>query len=568
MFKMSSASSLILLSALALSLALPVTTLANVYPTNLSQSANSIGPGQNVTLGYLLNEDASAVTVDILNASSAVVRTISPGAQTKGARSVVWDGKDNAAAQLPAGAYSFRVNTTGAANAAWTQTSVDAMLNNFELPRGVGVNTNSASPFYGRVYVSNGQALPTAAGRTMSDGLYMLNADLSDAGIVGGTGPHAGGVDWTTGGSVSPFRVQVGPDDSVYITDWSDPHGGLWQAPANLSGTWTEILDSSGGRDVDGLALPVHGSISDVVITGVGAARVLYTADEDFYIEPQGPTSAGSIQKYDIGNTAVWTTAPTATFYDDAVGGFNVNFLNSLSLDKRGHFWYSQNRFAGTDFPSLVEIDATGTIIWDSLQLADLPNEIPDPLRGAQGIAYDPVNDVLAVATSTSGNIVIFDPENHAVLDQFPFDGGATNTDVVFDNVGNLYVANRSAEYVRIWSPPSSTGEFVANQFSTGSLAPLGAITLSAGLSANFDGVGGVDGRDFLIWQRNTGGPGTQPTGDATGDNQVNDLDFAAWKAQFGTGAATANGQITPEPSSAALVLLAITALATRRRRL
>jgi hypothetical protein len=491
-----------------------------------------------------------------------VVRTISPGAQTKGFQSVLWDGKDNAAAQLPAGNYSFRVNTSGAARTDWTQISTDSTLNNFEVPQGVGVNTNPNSPYYGRVYVSNVRALPTVAGRAMSDGLYMLNADLSDAGITGGTGPRDGGVDWTTGGSVSPYRVQVGPDDSVYITDWSDAHGGLWQAPPDLSGTWTEILDSSGGRDADGLT-PVHGSISDVVITGVGANRVLYTADEDYFIDPQTASSAGSIQKYDIGTTAVWTTAPTATFYDDAVGGFNVNFLNSLALDKRGHFWYSQNRSAGTDFPSLVEIDETGTIVWDSL--AQLGN--PDPLRTTQGIAYDPVNDVLALATGTSGNVIIFDPVNKTIVTQFEFGDGATNTDAVFDNVGNLYVGNRTAEYVRIWSPPSGTGTFVANQFSTSSLGPLGSISLTTGLTANFDGIGGVDGRDFLIWQRNFGGPGTSATGDATGDGQVNDLDFAAWKAQFGTGAATASGGPVPEPTAALLAIGAAAALSSRRRK-
>ena len=36
---------------------------------------------------------------------------------------------------------------------------------------------------------------------------------------------------------------------------------------------------------------------------------------------------------------------------------------------------------------------------------------------------------------------------------------------------------------------------------------------------ADFDGSGFVDGLDFLIWQQNAGGAGTQATGDANGDN-------------------------------------------------
>lgn len=536
--------------------------LANVYPTSLTQSANALAPGQTVSLGYLLNEDATNVTVSVLNASSAVVRTITPGAQTKGVQSVLWDGKDNSAANLPAGNYSFRVNTTGAARSTWTGISTDGTLNNFEQPRGVAVNNNPGSPNYGRVYVSNSQNLATALGRAMDEGVYMLNADLSDTGIPGGTGPHAGGVDWTTGGVVSPYRIQVGPDDSVYVTDWSDPHGGLWQAPANLSGNWTEILDSSGGRDADGLT-PVHGSISDVVITGTGANRVLYTADEDFYdVNTQSPASAGSIQKYDIGTQSVFTTAPTSTFYDDAVGGFNINFLNSLALDKRGDFWYSQNRAAGTDKASLVQIDSTGTIVWDSL--AQLGS--PDPLRTTQGIAYDPVNDVIALVTTTGGNIIIFDPVNKAVVTQFAFGAGTGNTDVSFDNAGNLYVTNRTDEFLRVWSPPSSEAGFVANQFSTDSLAPLGSIALSAAPAndADFNNDGRVDAADLTLWKGTFGGAANGTTGDANGDGKADGTDFLLWQQQYKP---TAPVGSVPEPAAGVLAALGVAACGLRARR-
>src|SRR4051794_31075582 len=292
--------SFILLTSIAALAAHSSVTLGNDYPTNLGQSANAFTTGQNVTLSYLLNENATGgVGVSILNASNSVVRTIS-GGTALGLNQVVWDGKDNSNNNLPSGNYSFRVTSTGDTRAAWTQISTDSTLNNFELPRGVAVNTNPNSPYYGRVYVSNPRTNPTGAGRTMGDGLYMLNSDLSDTGIPGGTGPYTGGVDWTTDGTggVGPFRLQVGSDDSVYITDWSDQHSGLWQAPAHLGGAWTEVLDSSVGRDSLGIT-NVHGSISDVVISGSGANRKLYTADEDL-----GP---GDIIYYNIGTDPVFT---------------------------------------------------------------------------------------------------------------------------------------------------------------------------------------------------------------------------------------------------------------------
>lgn len=445
----------------------PVATVfGNVYPTNLGQSASSVNPGagETLSLGYLLNEDATSVSVEILDSSNNVVRTINAGAQTKGTHSVVWDGKDDASANLTNGSYSFRVNASGAPHSDWALISVDDPvnnLNNFELPRGVAVNKNPNSPYYGRVYISNGRNLPTGNGRVMDDGVYMLNADFSDTGILGGSGPHAGGVDWTVGGSSSPFRLEVGPDDSVYITDWSDGHSGLWQADPNV-GTATEVLDST-GRDANGGNV-THGSISDVIISGTGASRTILTTEEDI--------APFNLLRYDIGTTTTFTGPPSGVFFDNA-DGVIINSLDSIAQASDGTIWMSQNRSAGTDQASLIQIDSSGAIIFNSLTSLGSP----DPLRGAQAIAYDPVNNLLAVATADSGNIHIFDPVAKSILSTFAFGGGSTNTDVAFDNVGNLYVTNRSAEFARIWSPPNTTG-LAPNSFSTSSIGSLGGISV------------------------------------------------------------------------------------------
>lgn len=444
--------------------AFPVSTaLGNVYATNLAQSGGSINPGAGgtLTLGYLLNEDAVGVSVEILDSSNAVVRTINAGAQLRGTQSVLWDGKNDASLAVANGNYSFRVNASGSARGSWTLTSTDGVLNNFELPRGMAVNKNPASPYYGRVYISNSQNLPTADGRAMGDGMYMLNADLSDSGIAGGSGAHAGGVDWAPGGSVSPFRLEVGPDDSVYVTDWSDGHSGLWQADPNL-GAAIEVLDSI-GRDGDG-ANVTHGSISDVIVSGLGASRTILTTEEDI--------APFNILRYDIGNATTFTGPPSGVLFDNA-GGVIINSFNSIARASDGTYWMSQSRAAGTDQASLIQIDSTGAILYNSLTALGSP----DPLRNTQGIAYDAVNNLLALATANAGGIHIFDPVTKTIDTTFAFGGGSTNTDVTFDNVGNLYVANRSAEYVRVWSPPNTSG-LAANSFSTSSLGPLGAFAV------------------------------------------------------------------------------------------
>ena len=85
---------------------------------------------------------------------------------------------------------------------------------------------------------------------------------------------------------------------------------------------------------------------------------------------------------------------------------------------------------------------------------------------------------------------------------------------------------------------------------------------------ADFDDNNIVDGRDFLIWQRNFGGPGTATTGDANGDNLANTTDFNLWKTKFGgPPASDAAGAGVPEPASTALAMAALAAAVAARRR-
>lgn len=61
--------------------------------------------------------------------------------------------------------------------------------------------------------------------------------------------------------------------------------------------------------------------------------------------------------------------------------------------------------------------------------------------------------------------------------------------------------------------------------------------------TADFDGDGDVDGRDFLVWQR-----GGSPNG-------INSGDLALWQSQYGTPPLTANSTAVPEPATLALCL-------------
>ncbi len=80
------------------------------------------------------------------------------------------------------------------------------------------------------------------------------------------------------------------------------------------------------------------------------------------------------------------------------------------------------------------------------------------------------------------------------------------------------------------------------------------------------DGDKDVDGRDFLAWQRGAGGT-TDVAADGNGDARINGRDFLLWQRTFGQSLPTQSLLVIPEPSSVAIVGIALLGFATRRSR-
>ncbi len=422
---------------------------ANVYASGLNKTGDK-------TLSYVLNENASAgVSVQVWETGGGVVYSENLGSQNKGAHSWTWNGTGGKGGK----SYTVKVVASSSGYSAWTKTSTDGGLTNFFAPKGVAVNQNQNSQYFGRVYVSNGAAGTST--RATQDGIYMLNADLSDA-IGQGNTAKAGGMTWSTATANTPYRIEVGPDNKVYVCGYGDAQSGLWMADADFSSA-KAVLDNTGANG-SGLNA-THGSISGFVVEGTGASRKIYTMDEDF------GASIGNILYYNIGNSSVFTGAPSGKLYDDTAAGDRIaNANDDIIHAKDGTWWVSQVRTgnAGDTLMSLMQISADGkSVLWSSVSklAADAST---DPLRRAIGIGYDSLHDLIAVTTYDSGKVLLFNATSKTIVSTLtPSTTTSVSTgDVTFDAAGNVYVVDAFNHQLWTYSPSGANSYTTQSWFS------------------------------------------------------------------------------------------------------
>jgi len=479
------------LFVVAVSIAFSSVAQATPYASGVSEGGGNVS--------FVLNEDADAVTIKRSGDTDLVL-----GALTKGSHSFA----------LPAGAYDIEVSKSTAA--AWIQTSTDTDTGSqYFSPRGVAINRNASSSNFGNIYVAEGAGGLAQGTRDTLDGIFAMAADQSDTIVSGGQGDDGfiGGMDTTS--SNSPFKITVAPDDTVYISDWSDATGGVWRAPADLdeSSNWPNVL-ANDNRVASGLT-DNHGSIPSIWVEGTGASTKLYTMDED-WPDASGISAEGrgDIFRYDIGTTTNYTGAGVVQVDDDtpSPSGVILNGLMDFVRDEDGTWWISQFRaddektipalshwadggteplwtsgknsredgdadwdsdVDGADFLTWQQnngtigtgtvwngdanldtnIDNADEVLWEGNFGNNIPGEVV--LDGTYGIVdiHDGLN-LLAVGARYGNGVYIVDiSDSNApeLLATIPQSG--TTNDVSFDAAGNVYIVNRSTETLRIWSP-------------------------------------------------------------------------------------------------------------------
>ena len=419
------------------------TAMPNVFASALEAvGANAVR--------FTLNGDAKNVAINLIS-NGTVVSTIDLGPKSKGVNSVEFS------SDLPAGDYDWSITASNDAvgdEPGQITTNGDPLLD-IANARGVAVDANPASPFFGRVYVTSIEA-NGKKGQRMGTGLYILDAALSDVTGQGGT-PYQGGETWK--GNSSPYRPAVAPNGDVYVCDWSDGHSGIWvMNPAAPAEAWRPVF--GGTRNGDGLAseggVKIHGSVCDVFVTGTGADTKIFSDDEDYDADGKQ-----HVLRYDIGtSTSPWAVAPSHEYgiMDDKV----TNGNQSIAPDGLGGVWICQYRYSADAYPVVAHINGkTGEFDYSSQGTTVFGGSGP-----VGAMAVSPDGSMIAVPNTSDIAIaaITYNADGVPTLEHKWTIGstyGKRPFGAAFDAAGNLYVAyNDNGGGIGAWALPKADNTF------------------------------------------------------------------------------------------------------------
>ncbi len=438
---------------------------ANVYATDIringSCRAGVVVPGSPVTISYILNDNASRVSLSILSGTNTI-RTITSdtgdAGTNAGFNSVLWNGTNGAGAAAAVGEYQVSITASSMGYDSWTNITDDST--NFEVffPVSIAVNNNTNSPFYGRVFVGNAASGQISDGEAMTPGMLKYNADGSpaDEGWFG-----TGGYPWTGGKffNPSPWKMCVGPDDRLYVEDWS-AEGVVMSFDEVLSTNYVNVLTSYNYPDP-------NVNLSGVSVCRSGTNLQLYMADytpDGVGIVSWDFPACGAIASNDMGEIDVTMT-----------NGSDLDYAPySVSVGTNGDIFTIQQGWQTTNDPTPKTLcfpppPSNGppdtTSIWE--------NGTNDSTQvNNTGVAVDPAETYVAVASrgygsqgdDFQGDLSIFMAGTGDLVTNFFSDPEGDSRqefiDVAWDNVGNLYTVFGAESFAlegwRVYSPPGS----------------------------------------------------------------------------------------------------------------
>ncbi len=420
---------------------------ANVYATNIKLNGTLtdswVAPGYPARISYILNEPATmGVTLQIFSGTNVVRTFLATNGQAGalvGSNAFIWDGTSDNGSNIAEGAYSLRITAGAVGYGDWTN-FMDVYQDN---PRSIDVNKNTASPYYGRVFIGNND------GNQPAD-VYKYNSDGSaaDEGLLG-----TDGYGWVNN--------SVAPNDSVYVNDWQGA-GFVLDFDQEIDANWSISLWSDN--------YPFYGvSLGGMYVSQGATNGQLWMADVGLKNVPQNGIGIvrwdlladGTVGSNDIGTTVVSTTNSDLTLapYDVAVttNGFIYTIQRIADGDQLSAMADTTNKLLC--FPPWTNGAPPETAALWAVGAGDTN------LVNASGVDVDPTGSWVAVGSRgfgsdpeslTNGTVSVYNAKNGQLVTRFYTGQYREIFDVAWDRAGNLYAADFGSNAWHVFSPPGT----------------------------------------------------------------------------------------------------------------
>ena len=441
----------------------PADGAANPYAFELTSSQNN----NIVTINYVLNSAAQDVDL-VITKDGVEVETIELESSycSEGGHGVEID-----VAGYDIGEYEWSIAVTGSAkNKVQTFKTLG-----FNHPQGIDTDRNFESPYFGRIYITEGRSTSNSkhySGTNGGQGLYMFTPRfIGFINWITGKYVYTGGVSFyqkvDTKSGADFRKVRVSEDGRLFLTRQNDKGTYLMEVPnvddmqqqnvaftsvftgGSLNTTTFAYENGSTFISAPNVGFDVKGSGKDLKVVMLSGEKTLFTTSA---------TGKSRVDEYALGTAKTWSSAPAPI--SALSGKYTVNFSGTnLCYDNRGGVWYCQYRDNPINTePALVYIDANG--VQKFFEGAE------GLARGGGGIRFNHDYTKIAISSSTSTfsiYAVTYGNDGTPKLDELTritHGMGKNINDLAWDRADNLYAVSNNGECMKAFALPRENNTF------------------------------------------------------------------------------------------------------------